>query len=64
MKTAIFQVVKPGLQTMVQDLGREGYQVYGISPSGAMDRVSMQIANILAGNEAGEAVLEIAFVGP
>ncbi|AZU63776.1 biotin-dependent carboxyltransferase family protein [Neobacillus mesonae] len=64
MKTAIFQVVKPGLQTTLQDLGRDGYQVYGVSPSGAMDRFSMQIANILAGNTAGEAVLETAFAGP
>ncbi|GHH97701.1 biotin-dependent carboxyltransferase family protein [Neobacillus kokaensis] len=64
MKTAIFKVVKSGLQTTVQDLGREGYQQYGISPSGAMDHFSMQIANILVGNRLGEAVLEAAFVGP
>jgi antagonist of KipI len=64
MKTAIFKVVKPGLLTTVQDLGRYGYQQFGISPSGAMDSYSMQVANILVGNHPGEAVLEAAFTGP
>ncbi|MCM3568192.1 biotin-dependent carboxyltransferase family protein [Neobacillus mesonae] len=62
--TAILKVIKPGLQTTVQDLGRHGYQQYGISPSGAMDSFSMQIANILVGNAVGEAVLEASFIGP
>ncbi|ULT56224.1 biotin-dependent carboxyltransferase family protein [Neobacillus drentensis] len=61
---AIFKVLKPGLQTTVQDLGRYGYQQYGISPSGAMDTYSMQVANILVGNPNGEAVLEAAIIGP
>jgi len=64
MKTAILRVLKPGILTTVQDLGRYGYQQYGISPSGAMDYYSMQVANILAGNPAGEAALEISFAGP
>ncbi|MEH7331246.1 biotin-dependent carboxyltransferase family protein [Neobacillus drentensis] len=64
MKTAIFKVIKPGLQTTVQDLGRYGYQQFGISPSGAMDPYSMQVANILVGNAKGEAVLEATVIGP
>ncbi|MCM3765933.1 biotin-dependent carboxyltransferase family protein [Neobacillus niacini] len=64
MSTEIFKVIKPGLQTTVQDLGRYGYQQFGISPSGAMDPYSLQVANILVGNHPGEAGLEIAFVGP
>ncbi|WP_066314148.1 biotin-dependent carboxyltransferase family protein [Bacillus sp. FJAT-29814] len=64
MSTEIFKVIKPGLQTTVQDLGRYGYQQFGISPSGAMDPYSLQMANILVGNGPGEAGLEISFVGP
>lgn len=64
MKTAIFKVIKPGLQTTVQDLGRYGYQQFGISPSGAMDSYAMQLANIFVGNQPGEAVLEASFTGP
>ena len=64
MKAAIFRVVKPGLQTTVQDLGRQGFQQFGVSPSGAMDSYSMQIANILVGNTVGKAVLEASLIGP
>jgi antagonist of KipI len=64
MSTALFSVLKPGLQTTVQDLGRYGYQQFGIPPSGAMDPFSMQMANILVGNPLGEAVLEASFIGP
>lgn len=60
----MFKVIKPGLQTTVQDLGRFGFQQIGISPSGAMDPYSMQLANILVGNSPNEAVLEVALMGP
>lgn len=62
--TAIFKVLSSGLQTTVQDLGRYGYQRFGISPSGAMDTYSMKLANLLVGNLRGEAVLEVARSGP
>ncbi|MFL6558997.1 MAG: biotin-dependent carboxyltransferase family protein [Bacillus sp. (in: firmicutes)] len=64
MKTPIFRVIKPGLQTTVQDLGRYGFQQFGVSPSGAMDSYAMQLANILVGNNLGQAVLEVSFIGP
>lgn len=64
MRKAIFNVIKPGLLTTVQDLGRYGYQQFGISPSGALDPYSMKAANILVGNHFGEAVLEVSFTGP
>jgi antagonist of KipI len=64
MNIPILKIIKPGLQTTVQDLGRYGYQQYGISPSGAMDTYSMQMANILTGNSLGEAVLEVNLIGP
>ncbi|MBS8266742.1 allophanate hydrolase subunit 2 family protein [Mesobacillus boroniphilus] len=64
MTAPLFKVLKPGLQTTVQDLGRTGYQQYGISPSGAMDSYSLQMANLLVGNPLGEAGLEAAILGP
>jgi antagonist of KipI len=64
MKTPIFKVLKPGLQTTVQDLGRFGFREYGVSPSGAMDSYSLQMGNILVGNELGEAGLEAPLIGP
>lgn len=64
MTEPLLRVLKPGLQTTVQDSGRTGYQQYGISPSGAMDPYSMQMANLLVGNQLGEAVLEAALLGP
>jgi antagonist of KipI len=64
MNVSLFKVLKPGLQTTVQDLGRTGHQQYGISPSGAMDAYSLQMANILVGNHLNEAGLEITILGP
>ena len=57
-------VVKPGLLTTVQDLGRYGYQKFGVIVSGAMDHFAHTIANYLVGNDANEATLEITLVGP
>jgi antagonist of KipI len=54
----------PGLLTTVQDTGRFGYQRYGMPVSGAMDTFSMQLANILAGNQYDEACLETTLSGP
>jgi antagonist of KipI len=64
MKIPIFKVIKPGMQTTVQDLGRFGFREYGVSPSGAMDAYSLQMGNILVGNEIGEAALEAPLIGP
>jgi biotin-dependent carboxylase-like uncharacterized protein len=58
------KVVKPGLSTTVQDLGRPGYYHIGIPISGGMDRFALRAANILVGNPENAAVLEVAFLGP
>ena len=55
---------KAGLLTTVQDLGRTGYQRFGMPVSGVMDAIAMRLANILVGNKQTEAVLEITLVGP
>jgi biotin-dependent carboxylase-like uncharacterized protein len=58
------EILKPGLSTTVQDLGRPGYYHLGIPESGGMDRYSLAAANLLVGNAAGDAVLEAVFQGP
>ena len=60
---AMIDVVKPGLSTTVQDAGREGYYDVGIPPSGALDRFSLTAANLLVGNDAGAAGLEMRLHG-
>jgi len=53
-----------GLLTTVQDKGRYGYQRYGMPVSGAMDTFSLELANLLVGNEPGDACLEATITGP
>ena len=52
-------VVTTGPATSVQDAGRFGAQRYGLTTSGAMDRVSLAMANSLAGNAPFAAAIEI-----
>jgi antagonist of KipI len=60
----VFSVLKPGLFTTVQDLGRYGYLKYGIPISGAMDTFSLVVANVLVANNSNDACLEITLFGP
>lgn len=57
-------ILKAGLQTTIQDLGRYGYQKYGVIVSGAMDTYAMRLSNIAVGNDENEGVLEITMLGP
>jgi len=57
-------VIKAGLSTTVQDLGRPGYYHIGIPISGGMDRFALRCANMLVGNREDAAVLEAVFMGP
>jgi biotin-dependent carboxylase-like uncharacterized protein len=61
---AVFEVIRPGIFTTVQDLGRKGYLANGIPPSGAMDRFALKMGNLLLGNPLGEAGIEVTAVGP
>jgi len=54
----------PGLLTTIQDLGRFGYQRFGMPVSGAMDSLSLQLANLLVGNKPNDACLETSLIGP
>jgi len=57
-------VLKPGLLTTVQDLGRFGYQKEGLVVSGALDAAALRTANILVGNPEAAAGLELTLRGP
>ncbi|WP_420133035.1 biotin-dependent carboxyltransferase family protein [Rhodopseudomonas sp.] len=52
-----------GPATSVQDGGRHGAQRYGLTPSGAMDRVSLAAANVLVGNAPVAAAIELGPLG-
>ena len=58
------RILKGGMLTTVQDLGRTGYQSQGFSVSGVMDVRSFKIANLLLDNPENEAVLEFTLMGP
>jgi len=61
----MFQVIKKGLETSVQDYpGRIGTLNQGFPASGPMDSWSFRLANILVGNKPGDAALECQFMGP
>ncbi len=58
------EIIKPGLSTSIQDLGRPGYFHLGIPIGGAMDRFALRAANMLVGNAEDAAGLEAVFMGP
>lgn len=62
--TRHLRILQPGLQSTVQDLGRVGFQAYGVPVCGALDGMALRLANALVGNAAGAAALEIRLLGP
>ena len=56
-------VSRAGFLTSVQDLGRTGFRQFGISTGGALDPFALRVANLLVGNDEGEAGLEITLGG-
>ena len=57
-------VVRPGMLTTIQDLGRPRCRAYGVSVGGAMDTLALRTANLLLGNSDGEAGIEATVTGP
>ncbi|WP_128894810.1 biotin-dependent carboxyltransferase family protein [Longirhabdus pacifica] len=55
---------RAGLLTTVQDLGRVGYQKYGVIVGGVMDHISAKTANLLLHNEINAPLLEVTLFGP
>jgi biotin-dependent carboxylase-like uncharacterized protein len=62
--TPALSIVRPGLLTTIQDLGRVGHQSVGIAVCGALDPVALRAANALAGNQPHTGALEVLHLGP
>jgi antagonist of KipI len=60
----VMSIVRPGMLTTIQDLGRWGFQSRGVPVSGAMDPYSHRLANRLVGNDDNAATLEVTMIGP
>ena len=60
----VVEVLEPGLLTTVQDGGRRESTHLGVPIGGACDRWSLAVANVLVGNAADAAGLEMTLVGP
>ena len=56
-------ILKPGMMSSLQDLGRWGFQQFGVPIGGAMDKVSATLANTICGNDENEAVVEMTLHG-
>jgi antagonist of KipI len=59
----MIEVLRPGLLSTVQDLGRPGFRDQGVPAGGAADTLSLRIANLLVGNAQGEAGVEMTLAG-
>lgn len=57
------EIISAGPLTTVQDLGRYGYAAQGFQESGACDKYSLKLANLLVGNTFGAAGLEFTLKG-
>ena len=56
----MIKILNGGIEMVVEDWpGRVGYMGLGMSPSGALDNLALQLGNILVGNKPGEAGIEI-----
>ena len=60
----VLEVLDGGLLTTMQDLGRHGYERFGVPVAGAMDPLALRAANRLVGNPPGAAGLEMTIAGP
>ncbi|WP_462250115.1 5-oxoprolinase subunit C family protein [Ferruginibacter sp.] len=58
------KIIKAGVLTTLQDGGRSGWRSMGIGSGGTMDIFAMSVANYLAGNDEGNAAIEINFPAP
>ena len=56
-------ILKSGVQTTIQDIGRYGYSHFGISSSGAADLFSFRLGNIIVGNTEELAGIEMTLLG-
>jgi len=64
MSKAYFEIIRPGIHSTLQDLGRNNQYHIGIPFSGSMDKRNYLISNKLLGNKLNEPSLEFAYQGP
>ena len=64
MDNSYFEVIRSGINTTFQDMGRKNLYHIGIPFSGAMDNRNYTLANEIAGNKINTPVIEFAFQGP
>ena len=55
------KIIKKGMYDRIVDQGRFGYQDMGIQPSGPMDYLSAQLANLILSNDLNNPVFELHF---
>jgi len=64
MNNTYFEILRPGINTTIQDSGRNHMYHLGISVSGAIDQRNYKLSNKLVNNDLNDAVIEFAYQGP
>ena len=64
MNKNYFEILRAGINSTFQDLGRNNLYHIGIPFSGAMDKRNYLLANKLTGNDHNHPVIEFAYQGP
>ena len=64
MSRLYFEILRPGINTTLQDKGRYNLFHFGIAESGAIDQRKFRFVNKLIDNSLDEAVIEFAYQGP
>jgi len=64
MSDTYFEILRPGINSSIQDKGRNHLYHIGITISGAMDQRIFTLSNALVSNDLNEGVIEFAYQGP
>jgi len=64
MTETYFEIIRPGINTTIQDEGRLHQSHIGITASGAIDKRNFKLSNRIVDNQLNEAVIEFAYQGP
>ena len=64
MSDTYFEILRPGINSSIQDKGRNHLYHIGITISGAMDQRIFKLSNALVNNNLNEGVIEFAYQGP
>ena len=59
-----FEILRAGINTTIQDIGRNNLYHLGITMSGAVDQKNFKLSNLILNNLINEPVIEFAFQGP